>query len=191
MTKQEQVAEMAVIGCVRNPQAHTVEECSKCDFKQGQCNAYRHAEKLYNDGYRKFPDGAVVLTPEERDEEMKATNEILAERDDLIARVGNLGRENYDLKTENEQLKAKIERLKAEFKQLETNAEILARGIRDFNHENYELTEKIKQAKIDVLNEVNEKINVISRKFGDCGRAALFKCSCEIDELIREVQNEN
>ena len=52
-TKQEQIAEMAVIGCVRNPQAHTAEECAKCDFKQGQCNAYRHAEELYNAGYRK------------------------------------------------------------------------------------------------------------------------------------------
>ena len=53
MTKQEQIAEMAVIGCVRNPQAHTAEECAKCDFKQGQCNAYRHAEALYNAGYRR------------------------------------------------------------------------------------------------------------------------------------------
>lgn len=67
MTKQEQydeylkgyyqhkadlIEKMAVIGCVRNPQAHTVEECSKCDFKQGMCNAYRHAEALYNAGYR-------------------------------------------------------------------------------------------------------------------------------------------
>ena len=51
MTKQEQIEEMAVIGCVRNPQAHTAEECSKCDFKQGMCNAYRHAEALYNAGY--------------------------------------------------------------------------------------------------------------------------------------------
>lgn len=47
------VEKMAVIGCVRNPQAHTAEECAKCDFKQGQCNAYRHAEALYNAGYRK------------------------------------------------------------------------------------------------------------------------------------------
>lgn len=53
MTKQEQIEEMAVIGCVRNPQAHTQEECGKCDFKQGMCNAYRHAENLYNAGYRK------------------------------------------------------------------------------------------------------------------------------------------
>lgn len=53
MTKQKQIEEMAVIGCVRNPQAHTAEECAKCDFKQGQCNAYRHAEALYNAGYRR------------------------------------------------------------------------------------------------------------------------------------------
>lgn len=53
MTRQEQIEEIAVIGCVRNPQAHTAEECAKCDFKQGQCNAYRHAEKLYDAGYRK------------------------------------------------------------------------------------------------------------------------------------------
>ena len=52
-TKQEQIAEMAVIGCVRNPQAHTTEECLKCEFSDGCCNAYRHAEALYNTGYRK------------------------------------------------------------------------------------------------------------------------------------------
>lgn len=44
---------------------------------------------------------------------------------------------------------AKIKRLKAEFKQLETNAEILASGVRDLNHENYELTQKLaKQTRI-------------------------------------------
>ena len=56
MTRQEQIEEMAVIGCVRNPQAHTAEECAKCDFKQGKCNAYRHAEKLYDAGYRKIDE---------------------------------------------------------------------------------------------------------------------------------------
>lgn len=50
--------------------------------------------------------------------------------------------------------KSEIKRLKAEFKQLETNAEILARGVREFNHENYELTEKIKQAQIDTINTI-------------------------------------
>ena len=47
-----------------------------------------------------------------------------------------------------------IENLKAEYKQLETNAEILAWGVRDLNHENYELTEKIKQAQIDTINTI-------------------------------------
>ena len=65
MTKQEQIEEMAVIGCVRNPQAHTAEECAKCDFKQGQCNAYRHAESLYEAGYRKVDKDSVVLSREE------------------------------------------------------------------------------------------------------------------------------
>ena len=74
-TKQEQIAEMAVIGCVRNPQAHTAEECAKCDFKQGQCNAYRHAEALYNAGYRKtFTSDLASDT--QTDEMMKERNEI-------------------------------------------------------------------------------------------------------------------
>lgn len=51
---------------------------------------------------------------------------------------------------------AEIERLKAEFKQLETNAEILASGVRDLNHENYELTEKVKQVQIDILNKLKD-----------------------------------
>lgn len=65
---------------------------------------------------------------------------------------------NDKLKTDARELIIKqeqeIARLKAEFKQLETNAEILARGVRDLNQENYELTEKIKQVKIDVLSEL-------------------------------------
>lgn len=45
--------------------------------------------------------------------------------------------------------KAEIERLKAEYEKLQTNAEILASGVRDLNHENYELTQKLaKQTRI-------------------------------------------
>lgn len=75
---------------------------------------------------------------------------------------------------------AEIEQLKSEFKQLQTNAEILARGVRDLNHENYELTEKVKQAQIDVLNKVKEHLF-----FGvSLGFLRLY-----VDELIEEVQN--
>ena len=85
-----------------------------------------------------------------------------------------------NLITEQEQ---EIEKLKAEFKQLETNAEILARGVRDLNHENYELTEKIKQAKIDVLNELKKKtyVNDYCREVVEVEK---------IDELIKEYEND-
>ena len=73
-----------------------------------------------------------------------------------------------------------IKRLKAEFKQLQTNSEILARGIRDLNHENYELTEKIKQAKIDVLNELKKKIH--DTRLNDDTAEIII-------EMIEELQN--
>ena len=47
-----------------------------------------------------------------------------------------------------------IEKLKDELKQLKTNSKILARGVRDLNHENYELTEKVKQAQTDTINAI-------------------------------------
>lgn len=75
---------------------------------------------------------------------------------------------------------AEIEQLKSEFKQLQTNAEILARGVRDLNHENYELTEKVKQAQIDVLNELKEKC-----KF-DGHTVAVYKN--DIEEMIKELK---
>lgn len=57
----------------------------------------RQAEALYNAGYRRVPNGAVVLTPEERDEEMKEIIKTLAERDEL--------------KAENERLYEKLRQL--------------------------------------------------------------------------------
>lgn len=74
-----------------------------------------------------------------------------------------------------------IEQLKSEFKQLETNAEILARGVRDLNHENYELTKKVKQAKIDVLNKAKERLDSAPNGWA---------YTTYIDELIKEVENE-
>ena len=78
-----------------------------------------------------------------------------------------------------------IEQLKSEFKQLETNAEILAWGVRDLNHENYELTEKVKQAQIDVLNKLKE------RAIGYTFLGEKLATETDIDELIKEVENEN
>ena len=94
--------------------------------------------------------------------------------------------------------RSEIERLTAEFKQLQTNAEILARGVREFNHENYELTEKIKQAQIAVLNKVKNYIDdKIENDYGDMSDSVEYltinidEFDDFIDELIKEVENEN
>ena len=93
--------------------------------------------------------------------------------------------------------KAEIERLITEFKQLETNAEILAWGVRDLNHENYELTEKIKQAQIDVLNRVMTYINnKIENDYGDMSDSVKYLTvdiddfDDFIDELIEEIEKQ-
>ena len=75
-----------------------------------------------------------MLAPEERNDEIREMHEILEGRDELIAKVGILGRENYDLKAENRQLKTECALLDDELR--------IAR-----------------QDTIDVLNKVKEKLN--------------------------------
>lgn len=91
------------------------------------------AEVLYNAGYRKIPDGAVILSPEERDEEIKAYNEERKERENELLtiqmaccsaqfEIEQLQKENEALKRVDnrvafckayDQLKAENKRLKA------------------------------------------------------------------------------
>ena len=106
MTKQEQIEEMAVLGCVRNPQAHTAEECAKCDFKQGQCNACRHAEKLYDACYRKVDEFEECRKcPAWSGTDCTRNPYTKSCLDDKV----NLKNEIKRLEKENEQLKAKLE----------------------------------------------------------------------------------
>lgn len=84
-----QIEEMAVIGCARTPQAHTTEECTKCGFKNGRCNAYRHAETLYNAGYRKIPKDSVVLSREEQEKILTATEKRIEELKRQILQARN------------------------------------------------------------------------------------------------------
>lgn len=89
--------------------------------------------------------------------------------------------------------KAEIERLKSDFKQLQTNAEILARGVRDFNHENYELTEKNKQAQLNILGKLWSNISnnklLIQSHIAD-GSFTIEDIYMEIDELMAEVEKQ-
>ena len=181
MTRQEQIEKMAVIGCVRNPQAHTAEECAKCDFKQGQCNAYRHAEELYNAGYRKIDKDSVVLSKEEY--------EMLANKyKNLEIKYSNLC-DNYRLcKDANETLKQnvitarketakEIEKLKADNARLTTKLGQVLLSIDTVKEMNVmcNIAAQVKQAKIDVLNELKKKKSIVV---------------WDIDEMIAEYENE-
>lgn len=160
MTKKEQIYEIAKY--VYNACEFGIyRACSKRQTDIKSCSlALGTARRIYNAGYRKVPDGAVVLTPEERDDEMKATNEILAERDDLIAKVGVLGRENYDLKAENEQLKAKLEKNPMAIKQ------------KIMEEDDYELTEREQatlfldrmESDVEILNDIVENLDELLGK---------------------------
>lgn len=67
MDKQKQIEEMARTTC--NYNAKNFESCVEC-IKGGllSCDRLVQAEKLYNAGYRKIPEGAVVLTRKDREE---------------------------------------------------------------------------------------------------------------------------
>lgn len=71
------------------------------------------AEALYNAGYRKVPNGAVILTPEERDEELKACNEKQAE---LEAKIEILKIQNNNLEIAFDRLNARSERFESNMK---------------------------------------------------------------------------
>lgn len=110
-----------------------------------------------------------------------------------------------------------IEKLKDELKQLKTNSKILARGVRDLNHENYKLTEKIKQTHeqrvkeinqlktectllddelrnarqetINVLNKLKEKFKGYEAWYYDGTEESYHDLEEEIDEFIKELIN--
>lgn len=90
-TKQEQIEEMAVIGCVRNPQAHTAEECAKCDFKQGQSQEIiKQINQIGQDISRLWGDTTKALLKlikqlqQKKDELDKATERALAITADAV-----------------------------------------------------------------------------------------------------------
>lgn len=76
-----------------------------------------------------------------------------------------------------------IDKLKAEFKQLETNAEILARGVRDLNDENYELTEKIKQSQIEEIAKCDKPCHNYNK--------LLYIIRCNMTSITRYIRNED
>ncbi len=90
----EEICKMAVMGCRRNPQAKTVEECVKCEFKHGMCDVYRLAETLYNENYCRIDKDSVVLSKEEYNE-IKQYQSYIAEIKKAFDKVRNATAENF------------------------------------------------------------------------------------------------
>lgn len=184
MTKKEQIYEMAVIGCTRVPQAHTAEECAECDFKQGQCNAYRHAEALYEAGYRKVPDGAVVFTPDyliakigNLGELKEEIGSLTSEKEGWKRRYIDSGQRNKRLSIKNAQLKAEIEELKAEL-----NARLTCDFIKTAQtHAVQDFAEKLKKRL-----ETKEQHYICMYDWN--GHSAVTDCENEVDELLKEYE---
>lgn len=89
---------------------------------------------------------------------------------------------------------SEIERLRTTLGQCSTELNSALESLKSQCREIGELKAKVKQAQIDILNKAKEKFNAISRELGDdcdlCGVSAVCSCRCEINELIKEVQNE-
>ena len=154
MTRQEQIEEMAVIGCVRNPQAHTAEECAKCDFKQGQCNAYRHAEKLYDAGYRKVDKDSVVLT--RVDYEMLKSLYDTQKGAIMTSSIGDLPLTIGGLRKAVDEI-TRLNRVETELQEL--NAK--------YYNEAKDLRRELKQARKETAKEIFQKVVNICRKEED------------------------
>lgn len=121
------------------------------------------ANALYNAGYRKVPDNAVILTPEERDEEIKACNEKQAELETKIE----------ILKIQNNNLEIAFDRLNARTERFESNMKSVL--------------------EIEKKNAVKEFAQKLKEKFGDYEvwhydgeNEAWHDLQSEIDECVKE-----
>ena len=96
----------------------------------------------------------------------------------------------YKIITEQEE---EIARLRETLKQCNTELNSALESLKSQCREIGELKAGVKQAQIDILNKANERLNVVSRELGDdcdlCGVSAVCSCRCEINNLIKEVQN--
>ena len=152
MTKQEQVKE--ILEVIKHCGDYTNRDCAECDYRlYGECKNQKQceAEALYNEGYRKVPFGATVLAPEERNDEIREMHEILEGWDELIAKVGILGRENYDLKAENKQLKTECALLDDELRIARQDTIDVLNELKTKSYVNNYCREVVEVEKIDEL----------------------------------------
>ena len=147
----------------------------------------------------------IMKTEQEQIEEMRRTIYNTRSKVNGIATAGDIAealvQAGYGDVSE---YKAEIERLRQEVRdtdkmarnsleQYKNNYDNAFERLKAQQREIERLKAEVKQAQIDVLNKANERLNVVSREFGDdcdlCGVSAVCSCRCEINNLIKEVQN--
>lgn len=142
--------------------------CSRCFSKY-----------LYEQGYRKVPENAVILTPEERDEEMKEIDKAFAECDELqelnikyYNEAKDLRRKVADIEAENERLSAKLGQI---LLSIDTVKEMnTMRNIDDYRKQAVqEFAEKLKK-RLMQDRVINDNVVIVT--------------GVEIDELLKEYE---
>lgn len=172
----------------------------------GYVSASMLARRIAQAGYRKVPDGAVILSPEERDEELKACNERQAELEAEIAREkanyynkGVIdGREDFELiKQRNKRLYEEIECLAADNETLKMWNNCSAETIQKLSETNKRFESNMKSVlEIEKKNAVKEFAQKLKEKFGDyevwhydSENEAWHDLQSEIDECVKEYEN--
>lgn len=175
MTKQEQIEEM---------RKEIENGFQKADCRKAYTNEpYPYfetqktaiAEALYDAGYRKVPDGAVVLTPEERDDLKEKVESLKSEKEGWKMRYSDSGQKNKKLSIKNAQLKAENKQLKTECALLDDELRIARQGT------------------IDVLNKLKDYVNQLAcDEYGDSACDTNYitididKYEQDIDEMLKE-----
>ena len=168
MNKQEQIEEMRREIGNGFRKAYCRAPYTNTPYPYFETQKIAIAEALYNAGYRKVPYGAVVLTPQERDDEIKACNENQAE-----------------VEAEIERLKAEIERLEEQV-EMQRNEKWDAQDDLECYHD--EIQNIVKQAQIDVLNKLKKKTHNYYSSIDSYCISQHIVLVRDIDELLKEYE---
>lgn len=113
----------------------------------GYVSASMLARRIAQAGYRKVPDGAVILTPKERDEELKACNEKQAELENEIYALKTnydcLNEHCTDLENKNVAAENMIDSQAKEIERLKGDNEALKMWNKAYTEENKKLEKQL------------------------------------------------
>lgn len=170
INKEEQIKEICKLICVT---------CAQFDGCAINCKAHKNtAEILYKAGYRKVPDGAIILTPKERDEELKACNEKQAE---LEAEIDRLKGDNEALQIWNDAYTEENEKLK---KMNDIAHVFLGQAIRHIDVD--EQLDHYMQANKEGAQEFAKKLKSKLNDYHDDGEKGAYLTESDIDEALKE-----